>query len=113
MEVINIKKQHLIKKGYSSLEEWLQDPNHIYIGRNMVCYVKGAVASKWKNPYTVKKYGIDQCLQLYEQHIVNSDLYNQLEELDGKVLGCWCKDDPCHGDILVKLLNEKNHLTNT
>ena len=27
-------------------------------------------------------------------------------ELDGKVLGCWCCPEECHGDILVKILQE-------
>ena len=34
-----------------------------------------------------------------------------LHELDGKVLGCWCKVKPtdvCHGDIYVKMLSEKH-----
>ena len=29
-----------------------------------------------------------------------------LGELRGKILGCWCKPKPCHGDILVKLVEE-------
>lgn len=32
-----------------------------------------------------------------------------LLELNGKVLGCWCKkrgDEPCHGDVIVKLIEE-------
>ena len=24
----------------------------------------------------------------------------------GKRLGCWCKPNKCHGDIIIKLLNE-------
>lgn len=27
-----------------------------------------------------------------------------LEPLRGKVLGCWCKPLPCHGDVIVELL---------
>lgn len=107
MEVINVKKDCLKTIGYNSLEDWKQDPNHLYIGRNMSFYVKGAEASKWRNPYPVKKYGLDECLKLYEQHIRSTDLYNQLPELKGKVLGCWCKPNACHGDVLIKLLNEK------
>lgn len=30
----------------------------------------------------------------------------QLLELEGKNLGCWCKPEACHGDILVKLIDE-------
>lgn len=30
-----------------------------------------------------------------------------LEELEGKILLCWCRPGPCHGDVLLKLLWEK------
>lgn len=106
MEVVNIKKPFLQKNGYKDLIEWKSKPNHIYIGRNVV-YVDGASASKWKNEFSAKVYGLDRCLELYEEHIRNSHLYNELEELKGKVLGCWCKPAKCHGDILIKLLEEK------
>ena len=33
-------------------------------------------------------------------------------ELDGKVLGCWCHPQPCHGHTLIQLINEfKNKKT--
>lgn len=33
------------------------------------------------------------------------DLLARLPELRGKPLGCWCKNDaPCHGKVLVELL---------
>lgn len=108
MSVINIKKENLKQLGYTDFEDWSTKNNHVYIGRNISVYVKGAIGSKWKNNFTVKKYGLDKCLELYEQHIRQSDLYNQLDELEGKVLGCWCKPNKCHGDVLVKLLKEKN-----
>ena len=25
--------------------------------------------------------------------------------LRGKKLGCWCKPDPCHGDVIIDYLN--------
>jgi hypothetical protein len=107
METVCIRVANLRKLGYDSLEEWLQDPSHIYIGRNMTAYVKGAKKSKWANPFPVKQYSREECLQMYEKYIRNSDLYNQLEELRGKKLGCWCKPEPCHGDVLIKLSSEK------
>ena len=30
----------------------------------------------------------------------------KLSELKGKRLGCWCKPAPCHGDVLVELIEE-------
>lgn len=107
MSVINIKKENLIKLGYKDLDDWLKDKNHIYIGRNMSMYVKGATKSKWCNPFSVKKYGRDKCLELYKEYIKsNKQLLKDLKELDGKILGCWCSPNKCHGDILLDLLLE-------
>ena len=105
--VVSIKKAVLNERGISNFEEWNQSENHVYIGRNMSFYVPGTYKSKWSNPFTVKKYGRDKVLELYEDYIrSNPGLYNSLEELRGKELGCWCKPESCHGDVLVKLLEE-------
>jgi ribonuclease HI len=108
-QVISIRKKNLIELGYENLVEWTKNKNHIYIGCNISRYVQGAVASKWKNPYREKKnVETYESLQKYEEYIKNNkNLYSCLDELDGKILGCWCKPKPCHGDILIKLLNEK------
>jgi hypothetical protein len=50
--VVNVRKKELQKLGYRDLLHWLEDENHVYIGRNMSFYVPGAVASKWANPFT-------------------------------------------------------------
>ena len=35
-------------------------------------------------------------------------MWNSLDTLENKVLGCWCKpSQPCRGDVLIKLFNEK------
>lgn len=70
----------------------------VYIGR----------PSKWGNPF---KSGVDgtrsEVIAMYEEHILNSpDLLAALKELDGKILGCWCKPKSCHGDVLVKLVKQ-------
>lgn len=109
MQVVNIKKKFLNESGYNNFEEWIKDPFNIYIGRNMNHYVKGAYASKWQNPFKVSEHGRDKCLELYEEYILhNKELMSDLDSLKDKKLGCWCHPDPCHGDILIKLLNEKN-----
>src|SRR4051812_39248569 len=106
--IINIRVAHLRPMGYTSLEQWLHagPHHHIYIGRNMTAYVKGAKQSKWHNPYPVKKYGLKDSLQRYEQY-ARANLYDHLDELNAQVMGCWCKDPQhpeiinCHGDILI------------
>lgn len=110
--VICIKKKYLNSRGYRDLEHWLENPNHVYIGRDMTFYVKGAARSKWHNPFTAKRYGRAECLRLYEARIRENinGLWDQLGELSGKVLGCWCKPEPCHGDVLTELFREKYNL---
>lgn len=89
----------------------------IYIGR--ACNMGGwkLSQSKWYNPYTIGNLrksnpGIDDdavrklSITLYEQYIRGSPLMNDIEDLRGKILGCWCSPLECHGDILVKILNE-------
>ena len=107
-KIMNIHKKNLINLGYKDLGDWLKNPNHIYIGRK-VAYVDDTFSSKWRNVFASKKYGRDQCLNLYEDYIKkDNELLKDLHELENKTLGCWCKPKKCHGDILLKLIEEQN-----
>jgi hypothetical protein len=70
----------------------------VYVGR----------PSKWGNPFEIGKDGTrDEVIQKYENWIrTQPELMAALPELKGKVLGCWCKPQKCHGDVLIKLLEE-------
>lgn len=80
-------------------------PFDIYVGRQ--CYRGGWMLnnSVWRNPFTVAKYGREQCLEKYEEYIRSSpELMDRLPELAGKRLGCFCDlKHPCHIDILIKI----------
>lgn len=77
----------------------------VYIGR----------PSKWGNPFPLTdETGRAKVIQQYEEYVRNNpNLMRALPELEGKVLGCWCKPKPCHGDVLVKLLQERHICTDT
>ena len=101
---VNVKKVALYQKGYKCLLDWSLNPNHIYIGRCMEHYVKGARGLKWQNSFTVNRYGLEKCLELYEEKIRRTpELMEAIPELEGMELGCGCNPSPCHGDILIKL----------
>jgi hypothetical protein len=81
-----------------------KQPFDVYIGR----------PSKWGNPFshlpgTKAMYQVasrEDAIQMYEAWIqTQPDLMKALGELKGKVLGCWCKPQSCHGDVLVRLAN--------
>jgi len=97
VKVLNLKKDK-----FNFGEDFL------YIGReNKTWKLKG---SKWANPYVCTDESLrDSVVDLYEDYIRRTpELWNALEELDGKKLLCWCAPyKKCHGNILIKLLNEK------
>ena len=114
-KVINCRKKELIKLGYKDFQDAIGYDENVYIGRDMNFFVKGAKKSKWANPYTIKKYGLRGCLELYEKH-VKERLIGEIDELEGKTLLCWCVEKPitevreeirCHGEILLKLVKKK------
>ena len=77
----------------------------VYIGRSTQRGGWNLPQSLWHNPFSVNKLGREEALRQYEIYVRNNPLLMaQLGTLRGKVLGCWCKPEPCHGDILLKLL---------
>jgi len=71
----------------------------IYIGR----------PGPWGNPFEIGKDGTrEEVIQKYETWLTSSPeaahLRKKLPSLHGKILGCWCKPHPCHGDVILKLL---------
>ena len=71
----------------------------IYIGR----------PSKWGNPFTIGIHGTrDEVISKYEAYIMNSpELFNSLQELEDKTLGCWCAPKACHGDVLKIMVEDR------
>ena len=110
--VVNVKVKH-IRPDYDNLKEWMKNPNHEYIGRRGVVFIGKErfpkKASQWANPFTVKKEGRDKCLEMYECWVrkkIEKEGKDEIKKLKNKVLGCWCCPEKCHGDILVKIINE-------
>lgn len=73
-------------------------------------------SSKWGSPFSYKKgtkaifivSSRRESIDSHREWILNGDGYllDDIHELRGKILGCWCnKDQACHADILVKLVN--------
>lgn len=79
----------------------------VYIGR----------PSKWGNPFKIgmeykgRTLARKDAIAAHEDWFLYSDEGNKLQqdlhELAGKVLGCWCKPWPCHGDTLIECMKEK------
>jgi hypothetical protein len=92
--VINIKTE----PGYQSENN---SPNYEYIGRG----------SYWGNPYSMYEEGDDreEVIRKYKYDFDYEKFPNkeksEVYKLAGKRLGCFCKPQACHGDVLADFLN--------
>lgn len=117
MSVVNCKVQY-IRPEYSNLKEWVSDPQNVYVGRAGIVFVEEnglkerfpKVASPFCNPFKVGKDGtLEEVVAKFRAYMVNRldkepVLVQQLLALEGKRLGCWCKPQSCHGDVLLDLI---------
>ena len=80
-------------------------PFDVYVGR----------PGRWGNPFSWKdgtlatwRTSKDGCLPAYEAWLLAQPelVARARSELRGKVLGCWCRPGPCHGDILARIAND-------
>ncbi len=82
----------------------------VYIGR----------PSKWGNPFIIGQDGDRKTVvEKFDKWLYtgynfgNAEateearllILSSLKELEGKKLGCWCSPQLCHGDILIKYVN--------
>lgn len=76
------KKEHIVTKEEA---EYLRAP-----------YREGALITR------------SERIRLFEMYLRdNNELMDDIESLRDKTLGCWCKPNKsCHGDIIVKILDE-------
>jgi hypothetical protein len=95
--VINIKRE----TQYANVKK---TPSYEYIGRG----------SDWGNPYSMYDAGDegmdsrDEVIRKYKYDFTRDLLKTKRAEairLSGKRLGCFCKPDACHGDVLAEYLN--------
>jgi hypothetical protein len=80
----------------------------VYIGRAQFCGTEYFEPSPWANPFSWRKLGRQEALRRYEERLLNTpELLERLPELEGKVLACWCAPRPCHGHVLLRLIEER------
>lgn len=111
-----------IRPQYKNLQEWMADEKNVYIGRAGVGFSDysqkaGRVRfpqreSVFANRFKIGKDGTrEEVIRKYEEDIIKKLeedvlLRRELVMLKGKNLGCWCHPEPCHGDVLLRLIDK-------
>ena len=110
-KVVNVKKKHT---GVN-LKEWCSKEDQVYIGRRGIVFIDGKRYPKensiFCNPFKINKDNSrEDVLNKYKMHLMNqlkdSDFEEEFMRLKGKTLGCWCKPEGCHGDIIIEMLSK-------
>lgn len=75
-----------------------KEPFDVYIGR----------PTKWGNPFVIGRDGtraeVIEKFRAYAKS--NKEIFADLDELYDKTLGCYCAPQPCHGDVLLEMIEE-------
>ena len=84
-----------IRITLSRKKGWRMPPNTVKVSR----------PGKWGNPFVVGRDGNAQ--DCVDQHACLVSDWDEVYELRGKNLACWCKQgEPCHADTLLERANE-------
>ena len=119
MSVVNVKVAH-IRPQYKDLRDWMSHEDNVYIGRGGVVFVVANDGSKvrwpksnsvWCNKNKVTTaMSRDEAIAAYEKDLdvllEDEDNRTEFTQLRGKNLGCWCKPERCHGDVILRKLDE-------
>jgi hypothetical protein len=76
-------------------------------------FVKIDRTTDWGNPFEMPDDGereevVAKFTKFYLPH--KNKLLSRISELRGKVLGCWCHPEECHGHYIAEIVNkEANH----
>ncbi len=94
----------MTSKGEPAVVHCKREPFDVYIGRPM----RGYRSEGWGNPFKIGRDGSrEEVIEKYRAWIMERpELQARIRrELRGKILGCWCKPEACHGDVLLEIAN--------
>lgn len=83
-----------------------EEPYHVYIGR-----ANEPERGYFGNPFSIGHDGSrEEVIARYKSWFymrlkLDSEFKQRVELLRGKVLGCFCKPLPCHGDVIAEYLD--------
>ena len=84
-----------------------REPFDVYIGRP-----GHGQDGYFGNPFVVVRDGTRQeVIERYLEYFLakierDSEFRSRVEDLRGKTLGCFCKPEACHGDVIVAWLDQ-------
>ncbi len=106
------KRREMAEAGGTVVANLKCDKKLIAWAKKAGLYVRIARPGPWGNPYVLGKAGDRaHCIASFRTYFLGRpDLHARLIELKGKVLGCYCHPEACHGDELIRFMRERPDL---
>jgi len=105
-----LKRKAIVESGGTVVANMHQDTDRALLmwARKNDRFVRIDRNTEWGNPFEMGKDGDrDTVCDSYEIFFPRKfSLHNRLDELKGKVLGCWCYPARCHGMYLAAKVEE-------
>ena len=94
----------LARQGYSQLANQHTDSALIKAAQDEGIYCRIDRNSIWGNPFILDEDGDrETVIENYADYLTKRPSLRKMNAtLRGRILGCWCYPEPCHGHILMK-----------
>lgn len=102
------ERRKIVEAGGSVVANQKTDENLIRWAQFSGRYVRIDRTTEWGNPFELDKDGTrDEVCDHYRAYLLwKPSLIAKLGGLEGKVLGCWCYPERCHGHELIEVLKD-------
>lgn len=105
-----LKRKAIVEAGGTVVANMHQDTDRALLAwaRKTDRFVRIDRSSEWGNPFEMGPDGDrDTVCDSYEIFFPRKfSLHNRLDELKGKILGCWCYPQRCHGMYLIQSMEK-------
>lgn len=98
------RRLSLARQGYSQLANQHTDSALIKAAQDEGIYCRIDRNSIWGNPFILDEDGDrETVIENYADYLTKRPSLRKMNAtLRGRILGCWCYPEPCHGHILTK-----------
>lgn len=101
-------RREAVLAGKSVLANLKNDRQLIAWAKENGLYVFIGRPSNWRNPYVLGEDGDrPTVINSFRAYFAKKlGLQKRVPELKGKVLGCYCYPEPCHGEVLLQQIQQ-------
>lgn len=101
-----LERKRKVEAGRAVVANLRHDKALIAWAKDAGLYTRIDRRTDWGNPFEIGADGDrPTVIERFRTYVCGKpSLLSRVGELRGRVLGCWCHPDPCHGCVLISLV---------